>query len=191
VFGDDGDVAAVLEDGELDFVGAAAAGGAECGVEFVDGHADAVHGLHVGDAVVDEDDGAAFDDGFEEFGFEGEEADEVVEGDECAGGDDAAGDGVVAAVHGVLDGVGEDEEEDEVEGGELADLSFAGEAEDDEDEDVDDDAAEDEVPPGEGGVPDELPVGGLGGGGGLGEREEELHMWLLWDGFIFCNDDVR
>ncbi len=100
-------------------------------------------------AVVDEADGAAFDEGFEEFAFEGEVADEVIEGDEGDGADDAAGDGVVAAVHGVLDGVGEDEEEDEVEGSELADLAFSGESEEDEDEDVDDGAAEDEVPPGE------------------------------------------
>jgi hypothetical protein len=154
VLGDDGDLAGVFEDGGLDFVRAGAPGGAEGGIEFVDGHADTVHGAMVDASVVDEGDGAAFDEGFEEFEFEGEEADEVVEGDEGDGADGAAGDGIVTAVHGVLDGIGEDQEEHKVEGCELADLAFAGDAEQDEHEDVDDDAAEDEFMPGEGEGPE-------------------------------------
>jgi len=153
VMGDDGDVAGVFEDGDAAFVGAGAAAGAESGAQFVHGHATVTHGAVVDLAVVDEDDGVAFDPAFEAFAFEGEETDEVVKGNEGAGTDDAAGDGVVAAVHRVLDGVAEDEEEDEVERCELADLTFAGDAEEEQDEGVNDGAAEDEFPPGEAGVP--------------------------------------
>ena len=57
------------------------------------------------------------------------------------------GDGVVAAVHGVLDGVAEDEQQDHVEGADVTHLAAAGESEQDGEKDVDDDATQDELPP--------------------------------------------
>jgi hypothetical protein len=64
--------------------------------------------------------------------------------EEGDGGGDAAEEGAARAHHRVLDRVGDEEDEGEVERGELADLALPQEAEDREDEEVDDQGAEDD-----------------------------------------------
>jgi hypothetical protein len=57
------------------------------------------------------------------------------------------GDAIVAAIHGVLHGVAQDQQKHEVERCHLADLPFSGEAEQHQQEHVNDDGPDHEMPP--------------------------------------------
>ena len=77
----------------------------------------------------------------EALGAEEHADDEPVDGEQAEGADDAAGDGVVVADDGVLDGVGEREQDDEVEGVELRQLALAEDAQQHHQDQVDDGGA--------------------------------------------------
>ena len=89
-------------------------------------------------AVPDDQDGLAFD----HLAEAGKAIVQLVEGpieeQDHGGREQAADQGHVLADHRVLDGVGDDEEHDQVEGRELAGLPLADDAEEDDQDDVDD-----------------------------------------------------
>ena len=93
-------------------------------------------------AAFDEDIGLAFDDLFQLVVTVEKTDHQIVDYEQGGGADEAAGDAIVVADDGVLDGVGEREENNEVEGIELDEFALAGESETDHQEQVDDNRAE-------------------------------------------------
>ena len=73
--------------------------------------------------------------------------------------DEASRDGVVACVHAVLDRVGQDEQQHEIQGGQLPHLALACEPQDQEQEPIDQQRPHDELPPGLRGPPETHPHG--------------------------------
>src|SRR5512147_2288316 len=118
---------------------------AQRGIELVSRDVRLIHHAVVELAVVDQHERVPLDERLGPLAPRGGERDRRVERDEGRRRYETAEDRVVAAVHRVLHGVREDEEEDEVERSELPDLSLAGEAEENEQEDVDDGRAEDDL----------------------------------------------
>jgi len=85
----------------------------------------ALHCLAIDLAIADEYDGAAFERARKPGRTEEDADHEPVDGEETEGADDAARDGVVIANDGVLHSVGEREQDDEVEGVQLREFTFA------------------------------------------------------------------
>jgi hypothetical protein len=114
------------------------------------GELGAPHDILEEPAVVDEHLRLTLDQDLDALVAEGQVTDAVVQADERDRGDEAGGDGIVASVHGVLDGVGEHEQQHEVERRELANLALAGDAEQDDQQAIDDDRTGDKLPPRDG-----------------------------------------
>ena len=93
-------------------------------------------------AVPDEENGLAFDHLTEAGKAVVQLVEAPIEDQDHGGREQAADQGHVLADHRVLDGVGDDEENDQVEGRELAGLPLADDAEEDDEDDVDDRRAE-------------------------------------------------
>ena len=77
--------------------------------------------------------GPAFDQPLQGFAFEREAANHTVHDGERGCGEDAARDRVIAAIHRVLDGIAEDQQQDQIKRRELTHLAFAGDAQDNDD----------------------------------------------------------
>src|SRR6266852_8599642 len=91
----------------------------------------------------DEDIGASFDKLVEFLVFVEEANDEIVGGQKRDSAEDAAGHRIVLADNGVLHGVGEGQQNDQVEGVQLNQLAFAGKTQHDHQEEVNDHRAKD------------------------------------------------
>ena len=98
-------------------------------------------------AIVDEDFGSAFDEGFHFLAPPGGESDEIIDEHERASREDTGEHRIVPAIHGILYGVAENEQQNQVEWRELADLPFAGHSQEHDEEPVNDERADDEFPP--------------------------------------------
>ena len=85
----------------------------------------------------------AFDDFVERFVAVHEANEEVIDEKKGGGADDPAGKAVVVADDGVLNCVGNGEKDNKVEGVELGEFAFAGQAQADEEKDIDQNGAED------------------------------------------------
>lgn len=139
------------------FLDASATGGAQGRVELVMGDLLAFHYVGIKFAVVNEDLRAAFDETFDGFAAVGEAANERVGENEGGGGNDPAGNRVVAAVHGVLDCVAQNQQQDQIKGSQLAYLALTRQTQQNEEENVNDEAAQNEFPPGKSRVPHGVP----------------------------------
>src|SRR5207245_4369276 len=104
-------------------------------------------------SVVGEDLRVPFDDGLQLLASVRNEAHEEVQAHESGRGDETVQQGVVACVHRVLDGVRQNQKQNEIERGQLTYLPLSGDAQEREKEGVDDDAPENQLPPGYGDVP--------------------------------------
>ena len=91
--------------------------------------------------------GGSFNPQFQFLVLEGQEGHRVMEGDQGRGGNDPAQHGVILAVHRVLDGVAQNEQQHQVKGSQLSRLTLAGDSQDEEQEDIHNYAAQDEFPP--------------------------------------------
>ena len=131
----------------VDFRDFVASGGAQGGAQLMVREFLPHQNFFIEFAIMDEDFGATFDEGFQFLIPVGGEADEIVDEHKRACRDDAGEDGVVPAIHGILHGVTENEQQDQVERRELADLPFAGHPQQHDKEPVNDEGTEDEFPP--------------------------------------------
>lgn len=95
--------------------------------------------------VVNEDDGDTFDEVAHSHAAKPEASHGGVGSEECGGRDKPPLEGGVGADHGVLDSVGDEEDHDEIERGQLAELATAAEAQADEDRSVDGEGSSDDL----------------------------------------------
>ena len=124
--GDEGDGAGGFEVGVVDGcqgIDALLVGG---GDEFGAGHHLFVEMIAKNAAFADEAVTASFDDPLDRLVAMNEADEEGVDEEKGGSAENTAGDGVVIADDGVLDGVGESEQDDEVERVELGEFAFAG-----------------------------------------------------------------
>ena len=112
--------------------------------------------------------GTALDERFDRLAAVGRHADEVIQKHERNRGDEAAADGIAAAIHRILHGIREDEQQHEFERRELSHLPLACDADEDEQECLHDDPPHDEFPPREA----ERPHAVRGSGGNLCDCED-------------------
>src|SRR5262249_16605818 len=104
-------------------------------------------------AIVYENLRAALDDGLQRFEAVGDHSNSEIQGDERGGGDESSDERIITGVHGILDGVGKNQQEDQIERGELADWALAGEPKKHKQKAVDHNAANDKFPPGNSHIP--------------------------------------
>src|SRR6266571_2215732 len=96
-------------------------------------------------AIVNQELRPSFDERLESLVTVCRQTDQVIQEDQRRRGNETPDQGVVAAVHRVLNGVGENEQQNEVERSELSHLPFPRETKQNQEEDVDDKAAKDEL----------------------------------------------
>ena len=130
-----------------------AAGGPQSRMQFMMGDFLLLHDIGEELAIMDQDLWTTLDKLLQGFAFVRNPADDAVSDDQSACGEDSSGDGVISSIHGVLHRVTQHEQQNEIEGRQLADLAFAGEAQNNHDKNVNDQAAHNEFPPGESWVP--------------------------------------
>jgi len=99
--------------------------------------------------MVNQKSGRAFQQRGPAFGAIGQVGKEDAEKDNDQGQNEAARDGIVPAVHGVLNGVADQEDRDEFAGPHLADLPFPAEPQQEQNRYINDRSPGDEHPPGE------------------------------------------
>ena len=93
---------------------------------------------------------SALNDSFELFALVSEPTNHSVADDQSGRGNNAAGHGIVAAIHRILDGIAQHEQQHEVKRRQLTDLPLAGNAQNNDQKDIDDESPQNEFPPREG-----------------------------------------
>ncbi len=142
----DADGSVGLENGQLDLGKVADLSVlADSGDDFVLGDALAVEVRGDKLAVLDEDDGDAFDELAHSHAAKPEAGNHSIDGQQRRGRDETSLEAGVGSDHGVLDGVGDEEDHDQVERGELAELAASTEAEPSEHGGVDDEGSSDDL----------------------------------------------
>ena len=145
--GGDNYVSIIFEYGAVHFRDFVASSGAQGSGQFMMRQFFPHQNFFIQPAVVNEDFGATFNKSFHFLVSIGGETDQVVDEHERASREDTGEDGVVPAVHGILHGVAENQQQDEVERRKLADLPFAGHSQEHDQASIDDKRADDEFPP--------------------------------------------
>src|SRR5205823_48634 len=127
-----------FQNGIVNLLHAGASRSAQGSVEFMMREFLPLHNIGEDLAIVNQYLWATLNQLFQLFAFVGDAAYDAVHHDEGSGGNHSARDGVVPTVHCVLHRVTQDQQQDQVKGCQLADLSFPRDAQDDEQENVND-----------------------------------------------------
>ena len=142
-FLDEGDRAGGFEDGAIDFGQGADSLAVGGGDQLGAGDHFAVEMIAQDTPVAEKIIALSRDEYFQRLVPMDEADDEVIDDKKRGSAEEAAGDGVVVADDGILDSVGEGEQNDQIERIELGQFAFAGQAEADEEKKIDDDGTED------------------------------------------------
>src|SRR4029077_6704398 len=116
----------ILEQRGAHLFNTAASGFAQSGHHFMTGKFSILQSLFKKLAIADEHFRPAFDQSLQFLASISENSNDPVDSDQGRCGNHPADHGIVATVHGVLNGITQDQEQDQIERRQLADLSFAG-----------------------------------------------------------------
>lgn len=144
---DDADGAVGLQDDILGMFDVRYASGTECRHEFMVRDALPVHHFFLDRPIAHQEERVSNKHPMDDSGMSGEEEHPPVDGDEGPGQKEAAPQAIVPAVHGVLHGVTEDEEQDKIKGRKQPCLPPASDADENEQKAIDDDASQQQLPP--------------------------------------------
>ena len=168
VAGDHRDLTIGLQDRRAHFFDATASTTAQGTHEFVVSQSLVTQRLRIQLAIVNQHPGVTLDKALDGFALISEIANQGIDGDQRCGADVATHHRVVPAVHGILQGIAQDQQEHQVKRSQLPDLPLSGEPEHDDEKAVNHDSPQDELPPGQAHRPHGTPILGRGSIGNEG-----------------------
>src|SRR2546426_2082165 len=145
----------IFNNGVMDFFDARDSSRSQSGVEFMMRQFLPFHNVGREFAVVNEYLGPTLNDSFQGFALISQTTYNAVCHYERRSGHNSARNGIIAPVHGVLHRITQNQQQDQIEGRQLTHLSFTGHPQNDQKEGINNEPAENELPPGKSSVPHE------------------------------------